>query len=86
MLQHRIGQTKFLLAHNFAEPANHDGLQVVAVDTDAARLELVAHNASIYGVQHRVELVCADFFQVAPRLMVRPHSFALLCCRQHVLC
>ncbi|KAK9839910.1 hypothetical protein WJX74_000244 [Apatococcus lobatus] len=44
------------------------GFQVVAVDMDAARLELVAHNALLYGVQHCIELLCADFFEVAPRL------------------
>ncbi len=50
--------------------SKRSALQVVAVDTDATRLELVAHNARIYGVQHRIELLCADFFQVAPRLKV----------------
>ncbi|KAK9867410.1 hypothetical protein WJX84_011869 [Apatococcus fuscideae] len=44
------------------------GFQVLAVDTDAARLALVAHNAEIYGVRGCIDLLCADFFQAAPRL------------------
>jgi hypothetical protein len=34
--------------------------RVIAVDRDRQRLEMAAHNASIYGVRERIELVCAD--------------------------
>jgi trimethylguanosine synthase len=35
--------------------------RVIAVECDAARLELARHNANVYGVAHRIEFVCADF-------------------------
>lgn len=35
--------------------------RVIAVECDASRLELARHNASVYGVAHRIEFVCADF-------------------------
>jgi predicted RNA methylase len=39
--------------------------RVIAVDTDANRLEDAAHNASIYGVKDRIEFVCDDFANFA---------------------
>jgi trimethylguanosine synthase len=42
--------------------------QVIAVEIDAARIDMARHNARLYGVDHRIEFICADFFQVAPML------------------
>jgi trimethylguanosine synthase len=29
---------------------------------------MARHNARLYGVEHKIEFICADFFDVAPRL------------------
>ena len=49
---------------------------VIAVDTSRERLDMCLHNAAVYGVQHKVETMCADFFAVAPTLQVRQKSSA----------
>lgn len=36
------------------------GKRVIAVDTDARRIELARHNAAIYGVAERIEFVVGD--------------------------
>jgi trimethylguanosine synthase len=43
---------------------------VVAIDIDPHKLELAIHNAKIYGVQHCIDFIIGDFFQLAPLLKV----------------
>jgi hypothetical protein len=43
------------------------GLRVVAVERDAARLALLAHNARVYGVDARITLVHGDAVEVVRR-------------------
>jgi len=44
------------------------GCHVIAIEIDPGRAQLIQHNADVYGVGHMVEVVCADFLAVAPRL------------------
>merc|ERR1712070_501129 len=48
-------------AIQFAMTSSH----VIAVDTDAGRLQDASHNAEIYGVQDRIEFICDDFAHFA---------------------
>ncbi len=51
---------------------------VVAVDSCRPRLDLAAHNAAVYGVADRLELLCADFLRLPATLQVGclvPNSF-----------
>ncbi|KAI8469588.1 MAG: RNA cap guanine-N2 methyltransferase-domain-containing protein, partial [Monoraphidium minutum] len=41
---------------------------VIAVEISPDRLAMARHNAALYGVEHRIEFVCADFFKLAPTL------------------
>ncbi|KAM4077513.1 hypothetical protein ACJW30_12G143700 [Castanea mollissima] len=41
---------------------------VVAIDIDPKKLELAINNAKIYGVQHCIDFIVGDFFQLAPSL------------------
>jgi trimethylguanosine synthase len=43
-------------------------LQVIAVEISAERLAMAQHNARLYGVEHKIEFICADFFDIAPTL------------------
>ena len=38
---------------------------VIAIDTDAARLRMAAHNARVYGVEGKIEFVLGDFMKLA---------------------
>ncbi|XP_069126871.1 trimethylguanosine synthase-like isoform X2 [Argopecten irradians] len=40
--------------------------RVIAVDIDPAKIECARHNAAVYGVEDRIEFICADFLKVAP--------------------
>ncbi|XP_055345496.1 trimethylguanosine synthase-like [Paramacrobiotus metropolitanus] len=42
--------------------------RVIAVDIDPQKIAFAQHNARIYGVEERIEFICADFFEVAGRL------------------
>eukprot|EP00057_Strongylocentrotus_purpuratus_P021320 XP_011675794.1 PREDICTED: trimethylguanosine synthase isoform X2 [Strongylocentrotus purpuratus] len=42
--------------------------RVVAVDIDPAKIELARHNATVYGVEDRIEFIVGDFFKVADYL------------------
>ena len=42
----------------------------VGLDSCAPRLALAAHNAALYGVRRRLDLLCADFLQPLPRMQV----------------
>ncbi|CAB3386855.1 Hypothetical predicted protein [Cloeon dipterum] len=42
--------------------------RVIAVDIDPAKILLAANNARVYGVQDKIEFICADFMQVAASL------------------
>mgnify|MGYP001807197163 CR=1 FL=1 len=42
--------------------------QVIAVEISAERLAMAQHNARLYGVEHKIEFICGDFFDVAPTL------------------
>ncbi|MFT4979775.1 MAG: precorrin-6B methylase 2 [Myxococcota bacterium] len=41
------------------------GAQVIALDTDAHRLDMARHNAKLYGVEGRIQFVQGDFFHAA---------------------
>ena len=43
---------------------------VFAIDIDPAKVEMARHNASIYGVQSRIEFVIGDSLSIAPRFRV----------------
>ncbi|MFR9750413.1 RsmD family RNA methyltransferase [Nocardia sp. 004] len=43
------------------------GKRVIAVDTNADRLEMARHNAGVYGVRDSITFVHDDFFAVAQR-------------------
>ncbi len=51
-------------AIQFALTCNH----VIAIEINPARLEMARHNARIYGVEHKISFICADFFKVAPHI------------------
>ncbi|XP_065340822.1 trimethylguanosine synthase-like isoform X2 [Cloeon dipterum] len=42
--------------------------RVIAVDIDPAKILLATNNARVYGVQDKIEFICADFMQVAATL------------------
>ncbi|XP_030581232.1 trimethylguanosine synthase [Archocentrus centrarchus] len=44
------------------------GKRVLAIDIDAARLEMARHNAAVYSVADRIDFLQGDFLQLAPRL------------------
>ncbi|XP_017113679.1 trimethylguanosine synthase [Drosophila elegans] len=46
--------------------------RVIAVDIDAEKLAMAKHNASIYGVAHKIEFIHADFLQFAASTRIRP--------------
>ncbi len=45
--------------------------RVIAIELDPLRLACAQHNARVYGVADRIEFICGDFLQLAPRLKVR---------------
>ena len=47
---------------------------VIAIDNSPLRLALARHNATIYGVQDRIEFVLADFLDFARAYALRPKS------------
>jgi trimethylguanosine synthase len=42
---------------------------VYGVELSARRAAMCAHNAAVYGVTGKVEVVCTDFFTLAPTLV-----------------
>ncbi|ALC47869.1 tatl [Drosophila busckii] len=46
--------------------------RVIAIDIDADKLEMAKHNATIYGVAHKIEFIHADFLQFASSTNLRP--------------
>ena len=53
-------------AVHFARRCRH----VIGVDNCRARLELAQQNARVYGVAERLDLICADFFDLRDQLKV----------------
>ena len=53
-------------AVHFARRCRH----VIGVDNCHARLELAQQNARVYGVAERLDLICADFFDLRNQLKV----------------
>lgn len=47
----------------FAKTCNH----VIAVDLDPVRLACARHNATIYGVAHKIDFILGSFLDVIPR-------------------
>ncbi len=41
---------------------------VIAIDNNRARLDMARHNASVYGVAHKIEFIHGDFCALAPTL------------------
>eukprot|EP01062_Namystynia_karyoxenos_P065665 TRINITY_DN5946_c0_g1_i1.p1 TRINITY_DN5946_c0_g1~~TRINITY_DN5946_c0_g1_i1.p1 ORF type:complete len:406 (+),score=109.03 TRINITY_DN5946_c0_g1_i1:71-1288(+) len=48
----------------FAMVARH----VIAIDIDPVKLALAQHNATVYGVRHKIDYVCGDYAQLLPHL------------------
>ena len=42
--------------------------KVIAIDLDPVKIRMARHNARIYGVEHKIEFVEGDAFEVIPRL------------------
>jgi len=40
---------------------------VIAIDIDANKLKMAKHNATIYGVAHKIQFMVGDFFELAAR-------------------
>lgn len=62
LLMHALPGTNF---HKFLLPCR---TQVIAIEISAERLAMAQHNARLYGVDHKIEFICADFFDIAPTL------------------
>ena len=43
-------------------------LTVIAIDIDPQKIEIARHNASVYGVEDRIEFIQGDFLKVTPTL------------------
>lgn len=43
-------------------------LTVIAIDIDPLKIEMAKHNATVYGVEHKIEFIVGDFFEIAPTL------------------
>ena len=41
---------------------------MIAIDIDPEKIALAKHNATVYGVEDRIEFIIGDYLQVAPRL------------------
>ena len=57
---------------NIVALARSGAERVIAVDHSQAKLDMVKHNAAVYGVEGRVTSIRGNFFDVAPRLHVLP--------------
>lgn len=58
---------------------------VIGVDSCRPRLDLAAHNAGVYGVAHRLELLCADFLCLPATMQVAPQlSLTMTACSKHM--
>ncbi|XP_072947210.1 uncharacterized protein Tgs1 [Epargyreus clarus] len=42
--------------------------RVIAIDIDPAKIELAKHNASVYGVEDRIEFIVGDFFELVHKV------------------
>jgi len=40
--------------------------RVIAVDIDRDKIAMARHNARVYGVEHKIDFIIGDFFQVVP--------------------
>ena len=40
--------------------------RVIAVDIDKDKIAMARHNARVYGVEHKIDFIVGDFFQVVP--------------------
>ena len=45
-----------------------DFYAVIAVDISPEKIEYARHNASVYGVEDRIDFIVGDFIQLAPSL------------------
>lgn len=43
---------------------------VIAIDIDSNKIDYAQHNATIYGVEDRIDFVRGDTFLLAPKLKV----------------
>lgn len=43
-------------------------LLVIAVDIDPKKIEYARHNATVYGVAHKIEFIVGDYLEIAPTL------------------
>ena len=42
--------------------------RVIAIDIDQYKIAMARNNARVYGVEHKIEFIVGDFFQIAPKL------------------
>jgi len=40
--------------------------RVIAVDIDKNKISMARHNARVYGVEHKIDFIVGDFFQIVP--------------------
>lgn len=45
---------------------------IVGIDSSFERVQSASKIARIYGVEHRCDFICGDFFRMAPSLMIKP--------------
>ena len=48
------------------------GCFVIAIDIDPGRLAMAKNNAAVYGVEHKIQFILGDFFDIIPTLRVCP--------------
>lgn len=44
------------------------GCNVIAIELSAARCSMIYHNASVYGVEDRIDVICGDFLRIGPSI------------------
>ena len=82
--------TKTLLFHINYVNSSSRCKHVIAVDIDPQKIDCAHHNASIYGVNDRIDFIVGDFIHLAPHLKVNAFFLelfilSLLTCRFHQL-
>jgi len=62
------GSYFFLLFISPPPPLSLPAAPVIAIDIDPVKLQCARQNARVYGVEHKIDFLLADFLQVAPVL------------------
>jgi 23S rRNA G2445 N2-methylase RlmL len=51
---------------------------VIAIDIDETKLYCAKNNASIYGVEDKIEFILGDFYNLVPHLKVHIFNYIIL--------